>query len=94
MTDIKEQFLNEFRQALNDLEKSTRPSIKNEKWGDLKALAERGSTIEFLSNESVELLNQLANKDEYKTLNIKDDIELFENVKDELGLIIQQRIKN
>ena len=94
MTDIKEQFLNEFRQSLNDLEKSTRPSVKNGKWGDLKSLAERGSTIEILSNESIELLNQLANKDEYKTLNINDDIELFEKVKNELGSIISQRIKN
>ena len=94
MTEIKDLFLNELRQELKNLEKSTRPSVKNGKWGDLKSLAERGSTIETLNNESIELLNQLANKDEYKTLNINDDIELFEKVKNELVSIINQRIKN
>ena len=94
MTDIKEQFLNELRHELNLLEVSTRPAIKNKKWGHLENLAERGISAEKFGNDITNLVNKLVSKDEYKNIDIKGDIELFEKVKSISNDIVNQRFMN
>jgi hypothetical protein len=94
MTYIKEQFLNELRQELNSLELSTRPVDKNTKWGHLESMADRVASSDKLSNECTDKLNILLSKDEFKTIDPKNDIELFEKIKLVFATIIKQRIQN